>query len=107
MFQGVQRREELKDVDLNKDDRISFIEYCLLHYKVMILTDYYKRHKMTPAEDLSQDGIGITGVGDKLLEELFTMPVGMSPELEKAIDDFYTQKRARYEPDMILKTIFT
>jgi hypothetical protein len=92
---GTQRREELKDVDLNKDDRISFIEYLMLHYKAMILKEYYKRHKMQPKEDLSNDAIGITGVGEKLLEELFTFPAGLSAELEKAIDDFYAAKRTR------------
>jgi len=92
---AVQRREELKDVDLNKDDRISFVEYLLLHYKSMILTEYYKRHKQQPAEDLSNDAIGVVGVGEKLLEELFTMPAGLSAELEKAIDDFYKSKRER------------
>ncbi len=55
---GTQRREELKDVDINMDDRISFLEYLLLHYKGMILREYYKRHKMTPEEDLSNDAIG-------------------------------------------------
>lgn len=34
-------------------------------------------------------------MGDKLLEELYTFPVGLSKELEKAIDDFYAQKKAR------------
>jgi len=92
---GTQRREELKDVDLNKDDRISFIEYLLLHYKAMILREYYKRHKIPPTENLENDAIGVTGVGDKLLEELFTMPAGLSKELEKAIDDFYAAKKAR------------
>jgi len=92
---GTERREELKDVDINKDDRISFIEYLLLHYKAMVLREYYKRHKLPPVEDLSNDAIGIVGVGDKLLEELFTFPVGLSKELEKAIDDFYAAKRVR------------
>jgi hypothetical protein len=61
----------------------------------MVLKEYYKRHKMQPQEDLSNDAIGVTGVGDKLLEELFTFPAGLSAELEKAIDDFYASKKAR------------
>jgi len=102
---AVQRREELKDVDLNKDDRISFIEYLLLHYKAMILTEYYKRHKTQPKEDLSNDAIGVVNVGEKLLEELFTMPAGLSAELEKAIDDFYAAKRAREKKYKELETL--
>lgn len=102
---GTQRREELKDVDLNKDDRISFIEYLLLHYKAMILKEYYKRHKTQPKEDLTNDAIGIVGVGDKLLEELFTFPVGLSAELEKAIDDFYASKKAREKRYKELETL--
>jgi len=40
---ALQRKEELKDVDLDNNDRICFIEYLLLHFKAMILTEYYKR----------------------------------------------------------------
>ena len=38
--------------------------------------------------DLSNDGVGITGVGDKLVEELFTIPKGMDPALEARLDDW-------------------
>src|SRR5688572_18497923 len=41
---ALQRKEELQDIDLDFDGRICFIEYLLLHYKVMILTEYYKRN---------------------------------------------------------------
>merc|ERR1711916_260246 len=34
----------------------------------MILTEFYKRHDMEPEEDLSKGGVGITGVGSKLLD---------------------------------------
>lgn len=92
---GMQRKHELDDVDLNKDGKISFTEYLLLHYKVMILKEFYKRHESTPVEDLSNDGIGLTGVGQKLLEELLTMPEQMSKELELAIESFAQTKRDR------------
>ena len=92
---GLQRKDELADIDLNNDGQIAFIEYCLLHYKVMVLGEYYKRHETAPAEDLTNDGVGVVGVGAKILEELFTFPQGMSPELEAAIEDFGVQKRAR------------
>jgi hypothetical protein len=90
-----QRREEIRDIDLDKNDRISFIEYLLLHYKAMILAEYYKRTGEPIKEDLSRGGIGITGVGAKLLDELFTLPIGLDPELEKAIEEFTAQKKAR------------
>lgn len=31
---GLQRKEEIRDVDLDGNDRIAYIEYLLLHYKV-------------------------------------------------------------------------
>ena len=51
----------------------------------MILTEYYKRHNKKPDEDLSNDAVGVVNVGDKLLEELFTMPLGLDPALEKVL----------------------
>jgi hypothetical protein len=74
-----QRAAELKDVDLNADNRISFIEYLLLHFKSMILREYYERTKESEEEDLSDGAIGLLGVGMKLLDQLFTQPVGLDP----------------------------
>jgi hypothetical protein len=92
---ALQRKEEIKDIDLDKNDRIDFIEYLLLHYKVMILTAFYKRLAKTCPYDLTKGGIGICGVGPQLLDELFTMPMGLDPALEKAIEEFTAKKRAR------------
>lgn len=92
---AIERREELKDIDLDKNDRIAFIEYLLLHYKKLILLSYYKRTGEKNTYDLSQDGIGVVGVGPVLLDELFTLPVGLDPALEKAIEEFTAQKKAR------------
>eukprot|EP01027_Heterolobosea_sp_BB2_P026945 GEZU01042068.1.p1 GENE.GEZU01042068.1~~GEZU01042068.1.p1 ORF type:complete len:274 (+),score=185.28 GEZU01042068.1:26-823(+) len=92
---GLQRKEEIMDIDLDFDGRVCFIEYLLLHYKAMILQEYYKRTGETPKEDLSNGGIGVTGVGHKLLDELFTLPMGLDPELERAIEEFTAAKRAR------------
>ena len=39
-------------------------------------------------------GIGIKGVGPILLEELFTLPVGLDPELEAALEEFTAKKKA-------------
>jgi hypothetical protein len=60
---ALQRKEELQDIDLDFDGRICFIEYLLLHYKAMILTEYYKRTGESMIENLSKGGVGITGVG--------------------------------------------
>jgi len=88
-------QKELSDIDLDKNNEISFIEYLCLHYKVMILVEYYKRTKEKPTEDLSieLDGRGITGVGDKILKELFAPKAGLSPELIKAIEAFSAKKK--------------
>eukprot|EP01097_Dermamoeba_algensis_P007996 TRINITY_DN517_c0_g3_i1.p1 TRINITY_DN517_c0_g3~~TRINITY_DN517_c0_g3_i1.p1 ORF type:complete len:269 (+),score=91.18 TRINITY_DN517_c0_g3_i1:54-860(+) len=92
---ALQRKEECKDIDLDNNDQISFVEYLLLHYKIMILNAYYKRTEEKCPYDLSQGGVGLTGCGRELLDELFTMPCGLSPELEQAIEDFSASKKAR------------
>lgn len=92
---GIQRKHEVEDVDINSDGRISFVEYLILHYKAMILQEYYKRHELDPLEDLSLDGVGVTDVGEKLLEELFSMPAGLSPALEEALETFAAENKAR------------
>jgi hypothetical protein len=116
---AVERREELKDVrnsrtrnlrhseivayvfadtlfcpqiDLDKNDRICFIEYLLLAYKKMILEEYYKRTGEKCPHDLGNDAVGVTGVGAQLLDELFTLPEGLDPALAKAIEDFTASK---------------
>jgi len=92
---ALQRKEEVQDVDLDNNNRICFVEYLLLHYKGMILKEYYKRTGEPIKEDLSRNGIGVVGVGHKLLDELFTLPIGLDPELEKAIEEFTALKKAR------------
>mmetsp|Transcript_13472 Transcript_13472/g.20819 ORF Transcript_13472/g.20819 Transcript_13472/m.20819 type:complete len:264 (+) Transcript_13472:1079-1870(+) len=92
---ALQRKQEIRDVDLDFNDKISFIEFLLLIYKAMILSEYYKRMQIPPEEDLSNDAVGVTGVGAKLLDELFTLPLGLDPALEKAIDEFTAKKRER------------
>jgi hypothetical protein len=111
---AIQRKEELDDIDLDKNGRIGLTEYLLLHYKIMILQEYFKRHEMEPTVSLENDGIGLKGVvsvfhydighhatnnlhmkGDMLLEELFTMPMGINPEIEEAIAAFMADKRAK------------
>ena len=92
---ALERKEEVQDIDLDNNGRIAFVEYLLLHYKVMILTAYYKRTGEEVKEDMSHGGKGIKGVGFKLLDELFTLPMGLDPELEKAIEEFTAKKKAR------------
>lgn len=92
---ALQRRDEIRDIDLDDNKMISFIEYLLLHYKHMILSEYYKRMEQTPIEPLDNFGIGVVGVGEKLLDELFTLPVGLDPALERAIEEFTATKKAR------------
>ena len=96
---ALERRSELEDIDLDNNDQIAYIELLLLLYKVPILREYYKRHGTTPSFDLGEEatGVGITGVGEELLDELFYMPSAMPPELEAAIETFMAQKREREE----------
>jgi F actin bundling C terminal len=92
---AIERKAEVADIDLNNDNRIGWLEMALLLYKIMILESYYKRLETAPEEDLSSGGIGITGVGPKLLEELFTLPMGLNPEIEAALEEFTAQMKAR------------
>jgi hypothetical protein len=94
---ALQRKDELKDVDVNADGRISLTEYLLLHYKFMVLTEYFKRHNMAPTMSLENNAIGVTNVGEYLLEELFTFPAGMDPAVQKAIDEFLATKKKKEE----------
>ena len=90
-----ERSAEIKDIDLDADQRISLIEYLLLHYKAMILISYHQRTGEAETYDLSNGAIGVTNVGDKLLEELFTAAAGVDPEIEAALEEFTAMKKAR------------
>lgn len=90
-----QRRAELKDIDINNDGKVSFLEYLLLHYKIMILKEYFARNNMEPDVDMDSNGVGVTGVGERLVEELFNVPQGLDPELEKMMDEFSVERAKR------------
>ncbi len=92
---ALQRKQELQDIDLDNNGRVSFIEFLLLHYKLVILGSYYQRTGGTITEDFSKGGIGVTGVGAKILDELFTYPLGLDASLEAAIADWSSKKQAR------------
>lgn len=44
---------------------------------------------------LSNGARGVTGVGFELLDELFTMPTGLPPELERALEELTAAKKLR------------
>jgi hypothetical protein len=92
---ATQTKAELKDVDVESSGRTSFIEYLLLHYKIMILQSYYRRKGVDPEVELKDDGVGLVGVGDQLILELYSPPLGMDPELEKMMRDFAIHKKTR------------
>jgi hypothetical protein len=96
-----QRKEELSDVDVNGDGRTSFIEYLLLHYKIMIMQEHFKRIDKTPDVDMSNDGIGLVGVGTILIEEVFAPPagcVGLGPFATCLRRSFSFSKRCANDP---------
>jgi len=92
---ATQVKGELKDVDIDGTGRITFIAYILIHYKIMILESYYKRKGVEPEVELKDDGVGLVGVGDQLILELYSPPLGMDPELEKMMRDFAVHKKTR------------
>jgi len=92
---AMQRKAELADVDVNQDGRTSFIEYLLLHFKVLILEEFFARKDIAPDVSMDNEGVGLTGVGDRLMEELFAPPQGVDPELEKMMRDFANGQAAK------------
>jgi hypothetical protein len=92
---AMQRKAELADVDVNGDGRTSFIEYLVLHFKIMILEEFFQRKGESPDVDMANNGVGLTGVGERLIEELFAPPVGVDPELEKLMKSFATSQQAK------------
>lgn len=92
---AMQRKAELADVDVNMDGRTSFIEYLVLHFKIMILEEFFARKGEAPDVDMNNNGVGLTGVGERLIEELFAPPQGVDPELEKMMKDFAMNQAAR------------
>jgi len=94
---AIQRKNEVKDIDLDDNKRIAFIEYLLLHFKIMILKEYYKRKEMTPPMKLEteKDAVGLVGVGAQILDELFTWPIGLPAELEEALEKLTEETKKR------------
>jgi len=92
---ATQIKGELKDVDVDNNGRTSFIEYLLLHYKIMILESFYKRKGVEPEVELKDDGVGLVGVGDQLILECYSPALGVDPELEKMMRDFAIHKHTR------------
>jgi len=94
---AIQRKNELSDIDLDNNKRISFVEYMLLHFKFMVLTEYFKRKEQAPTMKLNAeiDCVGLTGVGTLLLDELFTLPTQLPAELVEALEKFTATIRAK------------
>lgn len=92
---ALQRKAELQDVDVTGDGRTSFIEYLLLHFKILILEEHFKRKGTEPDVDMGNQGVGLTGVGDRLVEELFSIPAGLDPELESLMQQFSVEHKKR------------
>jgi len=91
----MQRKAELADVDVNMDGRTSFIEYLMLHFKLMILEEFFARKGVEPDVSMENDGVGLTGVGTRLIEELFAPPQGVDEELERMMRDFASGQAAK------------
>jgi len=94
---AIQRKSELSDIDLDNNKRISFAEYLLVHFKFMILTEYFKRMEKEPTMKLKSelDCVGLANVGALLLDEFFTLPTQLPPELVEALEKFTATIRVR------------
>jgi hypothetical protein len=92
---AAERSAEIADTDLDNNKRIAFIEYLLLHFKDMILNEFYKRWEKPCPHDLSNHGIGLGGIGFELLEELFHIPSALPGNLARALEELTEQKKQR------------
>lgn len=92
---ATQRSEEIKDIDLDFNGRICFIEYLLLQFKAMILREYFIRTEEENPYDLSNNGIGVSGVGYYLLDELFAIKSGLPAELQAALEELTAIRKER------------
>jgi len=92
---ATQQKAELKDVDLDANGDMSLVEYLIIHFKCMILNSYFSRKGMEPDVDMSTDGVGLVGVGLRLVTEMYSPPLGLDPELEKMMKDFMISKKER------------
>jgi hypothetical protein len=92
---AMQRKAELADVDVNQDGRTSFIEYLVLHFKIMILEEFFARKGEAPDVDMANNGVGLTGVGERLIEELFAPPQGVDPELERMMKEYSVNRATK------------
>jgi len=94
---GDQRRKELKEIDKTCHDNVCLLQYLMLYYKGMIIREFYKRIEQDCPYDLADEDsiVTLTGISGVLIEELVTMPNALSPALEKAIEDFSEQKKAK------------
>mmetsp|Transcript_71746 Transcript_71746/g.149804 ORF Transcript_71746/g.149804 Transcript_71746/m.149804 type:complete len:259 (-) Transcript_71746:84-860(-) len=90
-----QRKNELQDVDVDGNGRTSLMEYFMLYYKIMILEEFFKRHEMDADVDMGNDGVGLAGVGTRLIDELFAPPLGIDPELERLMKEFHVSHEGR------------
>eukprot|EP00511_Aplanochytrium_stocchinoi_P007123 CAMPEP_0204839056 /NCGR_PEP_ID=MMETSP1346-20131115/32919_1 /ASSEMBLY_ACC=CAM_ASM_000771 /TAXON_ID=215587 /ORGANISM="Aplanochytrium stocchinoi, Strain GSBS06" /LENGTH=454 /DNA_ID=CAMNT_0051975517 /DNA_START=95 /DNA_END=1459 /DNA_ORIENTATION=+ len=100
-----QRDAIFKELDLDGNGQVTFIEYLLHHYKPMMLEEYFKRMCQTPPNKL-ESVIGVIGnrkVVDILIEELFEPPAGADEKLDSALAAFIKEKEERTERIIALK----
>jgi hypothetical protein len=86
-----QRKEELADVDVDSNGRTSLLEFFLLHYKIHMLKEFFAREGIPADVDMDGEGVGLSGVGERLIGELFAPPLGLDPDLEKMMKEFSIQ----------------
>ena len=74
---------------IDPNGRLSLIQCLLIHYKDLVVEEHAIRKSM------EKDGVVNEHIGDRLVEELFQVPAGLDPELDKLIVQFSAAHQAR------------
>lgn len=101
------RNHDLKrsSEDYLTDDHgsLSFIEFCCIKYKPMILKEFFQRYDKEPDVDLSQKPDEITNQNTRVMEEMFSPPAGLDPALEKLMAEFSLNHAKREKETIVLQ----
>mmetsp|Transcript_9720 Transcript_9720/g.11200 ORF Transcript_9720/g.11200 Transcript_9720/m.11200 type:complete len:434 (-) Transcript_9720:167-1468(-) len=100
-----QRDAIFKELDMDGNGEVTFLEYLLHHFKPMMLQEYFTRiGDNAPSKLESVVGrINKRKVVDILIEELFEVPAGADKDLDAAMGDMIKRNITRNERIMNLK----
>ena len=90
---------------LDPEGNLSFIEFCCIYYRKMILQEYFKRYSKEADVNLDDDSKGLNGQTTRVIEEMFAVPVGLDPDLEKLMAEFSLMHAKKEAKEQELKKL--